>query len=252
MLLCVGVAFAMEPVLELLSGGQIDWTGMRLLVSASAAGGGGSNTSIETMEAEARTRLGPRVLELARRVRVSSDTTAGDLLDAGDAVADRLDANLALWEVYEARYYTSKAVELDGALPLQPWLRPALVSLAAGKGRSSPPASGVSGLVVDARGLKVLPAIAPRLKDPSGDVLYAVQGLTEFAAAQRGPVVYVRDPADVAAAQRAGEEPLFVRAVTVADGTDLVLSAEDAQAVRDAARDAPFLLAGQVVVVVSP
>jgi hypothetical protein len=248
----VSRALAFEPVVEELSNGRIDWTSLRLLASAEGVPSSGVIVNLETLEGDARQRLGPRMLAMARQVRITSDTTAATLLDAGDAVADRLDDNLALWEVYEVRYYTSGGVQMDGALPLQAWLRPALVSLADGKDRSSPATGTITGLVVDARGLTVKPALAPRIEGPGGQVLYSVQGMTELAASQRAPVVYVSDPADVAAARRAGAQPLFVRAVSVDAGTDLVLGATDSARVSDAAALAPFLLQGSVVVVVGP
>jgi hypothetical protein len=252
MMLLVSAAWAFDPVVEELSdGARIDWTALQLEAGATGTPGG-ANASLETMEGDARTRLGPRMLALARQVRVTSDRTGGDVLDAGDPVADRLDDNLALWEVTETRYFTSGRVEIDGALPLQAWLRPALASWAKGREEGTTPATTPTGLVVDARGLAVKPAIAPKVEGPGGEVLYAAETLTALAATQRGPVVYVRDPADPAAAKRAGEQPLFVRATATDKGVDLVLSAEDAAAVRKAAETAPFLLGARVVVVVSP
>lgn len=244
------VAYAVEPVVEPLSEGEVDWTALRLLASAKGVPSSGLLVNLETLEGDARSRLGPRMLALAREVRVTSAMTAGDLLDGRDAVADRLDDNLRLWEVYEARYYTSGGVELEGALPLHPWLRPALVSLAKGKDRGAPATDPTTGLVVDARGLDVEPAVAPRLLDAAGSELYGLGTVTVMAAGQRAPVVYVADPADAAAAKRAGAQPLFVRAVATRDGCDLVLEAGDVTRLNMAAQGASFLLQGNVVVVV--
>lgn len=251
LLLLCGLSHAVEPVIEDLSEGRVDWTTLRLLASAEGVPSSGVLVNLETLEGDARQRLGPRMLALARNVRVTSTLTAGDILDARDAVADRLDDNLALWEVYEARYYLSGGVTLEGALPLHPWLRPALVSLAKGKDRTAPPTDPTTGLVVDARGLDVAPALAPRLLDGAGNELYGVSAVTVMAASQRAPVVYVRDPADGAAAKRAGAQPLFVRAVAVQEGCDLVLDAADVTRLAAASGNAPFLLQGNVVVVVS-
>ncbi|MFZ5482222.1 MAG: hypothetical protein ACOZNI_36005 [Myxococcota bacterium] len=244
------VAHGMEPVVEELDGGHVDWTRLQLVASATGEPASGAVATPEVMEGDARSKLGPRMLELARRVRVDASRTTADVLDARDAVADRVADNLALWEVYEVRYFTSGRVEMEGALPLQAWLRPALADWAAGEERPTTGDAAVTGLVVDARGLAVKPALAPRIEDAAGEALYTIQTLTELAASQRGPVVYVRDPADVHAARRAGEAPLVVRAAGVADGTDLVLGEEAARKVRDAAAQAPFLLHGNVVVVV--
>ncbi|MES2638121.1 MAG: hypothetical protein V4850_01515 [Myxococcota bacterium] len=245
-----GMAWAFDPVMEELSDGRIDWTSLRLLAAAEGVPSSGVLVNLETLEGDARQRLGPRMLAMARKVRISADQTAADLLDAKDAVADRIDDNLMLWEVYEVRYYMSGGVEMEGALPLQSWLRPALVSLAKGKDRTTPATAPTSGLVIDARGLEVSPAMSPRLQGPSGDTLYSVATMTVLAASQRTPVVYVTDPADIAAGKRAGVQPLFVRAASVSASTDLVLDATDAARVAQAAADAPFLLQGNVVVVV--
>lgn len=248
--LLASLAFAFDPVMEELSAGRIDWTSLRLLASAEGVPSGGVLVNLETLEGDARQRLGPRMLAMARKVRVSADLTAADLLDARDAVADRIDDNLVLWEVFEVRYYMSGGVEMEGALSLQPWLRPALVSLAKGKDRSTPATAPTSGLVIDARGLELSPALSPRIEGPTGETLYSVAAMTVLAASQRTPVVYVTDPADVAAARRAGVQPMFVRARSVSAGTDLVLDAADAARVAEAAAAAPFLLQGHVVVVV--
>lgn len=248
--LLASAAWGFDPVIQELSDGRIDWTSLRLLASAEGVPSSGVLVNLETLEGDARQRLGPRMLAMARKVRVSADLTAADLLDARDLVADRIDDNLMLWEVFEVRYYMSGGVEMEGALPLQSWLRPALVSLAKGKDRTTPATAPTSGLVVDARGLDVSPALSPRLQGPAGETLYSVATMTVLAASQRTPVVYVTDPADVAAGKRAGVQPLFVRAASVSSATDLVLDAADAARVAQAATEAPFLLQGNVVVVV--
>ena len=107
LLLCA-LALATDPVLQPLSAGNVDWTGLRLLASSEGVPSSGVMINLETLEGDARSRLGPKMLKLAREVRITSSLTAGDLLDARDAVADRVDDNLSLWEVYEVRYYASE------------------------------------------------------------------------------------------------------------------------------------------------
>lgn len=251
MILLVASAFALDPVVETLDDGAVDWTNLRLIVHGASGGATGAMSNLEAAEGDARDKLEPQVQRLARAVRVDRSRLAGALLDAGDAVADRLDSNLSLWEVYEARYFASGAVELDAALGLQAWLRPALVTFAHTPERP-PQQGGASGLLIDARGLDVKCALAPELFDAAGTHLFGIGDMTAYAASQHGPVIYVADPADAAAARRAGPTPIFVKADHVQDGTDLVLSAEDAAEVRAAAAASEFLLHGNVVVVVGP
>ena len=249
MILCLA-ALAFDPVEEDLGGGRVDWTTLRLVAGAEGVPSSGVMVNLGTLEGDARTHLGPKILALARKVRISSTRLAGDILDAGDAVADRVDDNLSTWEVFDVKYFASGGVSLEGALPLQSWLRPALTTLATGQERSAPPAAPVTGLVVDARGLKVLPAIGPRLLDPSGAVLYELATMSRLSARQRAPAVYVHEPADPIAARRAGAEPTFAKAIDVKDGCDLVLAPADASRVASLATQSPFLLQGHVVVVV--
>ena len=244
-------AEALEPVLESVDEGVGDWTNLRLVVHGSAGGGAGEISNLQTAEGDARDQIAPRVARLARAVRVDRTRAVGALLDAGDAVSDRLESNLSAWEVYEARYYASGNVQLDAAISLQSWLRPALVGMAHTPERAAA-VGGASGLVVDARGQTLSCALAPEFFDASGQHLYGIADMTQFTVSLHGPVVYVRDPADPVAVRRAGEAPLFVLPDRVQDSTDLVFSAEVSQAIRSAAESSEFLLRGNVVVVVSP
>lgn len=243
-------AAAFEPVIEPLSGGQIDWTRLELVAEASGRPPGGSMLSWEAMEGEARSLLGPKMLRLARDVRVDATRYARDLLEGVGRVADRLDDNLSLWESFEIRYHTSGLVEVEGALPLHAWLRPALIARAKGRDRGGPAVGAQTGLLIDMRGLGAIPAVAPVLRAESGEVIYALDGLVAPAVALRMPVVYVTDPADPVAVARAGESPVLARAIRVDNGVDPVVSAADAARILAAAESSPFLLQAQVVMVI--
>lgn len=244
----VAMAWALDPVEEDIGGGVVDWTALQLDATARGNASTGALTSRASNEGDALAQLGRRMLDLVPKLRFSAEETGADILDAEDVVADRVDANLSAWQVEEARYLADGVVELDAALPLQPLFRPAIVARAKGKERP-PVAGGPTGLVIDAREVELLPAIAPRVEDPAGQLLYGVEVLSDYTAAQKLPVVYVRDPADPVAVRRAGAEPIFVRATAVVGGSDLVLGAEDAARVRAAATTGDFLLHANVVVV---
>lgn len=251
MMLLVSFALAFDPVIQSLDDGAVDWTNLRLVVYARGGGVTGAMSDFEAAEGDARDKLEPRFQQLARSVRVDRDRRVAALLDAGDAVADRLDSNLSLWEVFEARYLDSGLVELDAALSLQAWLRPALVKMARAPERPAT-VGGASGVVVDARGLSLECAIAPEFVDGEGGHLFGVADMTAHAGSLHGPVIYVRDPADPAAFNRAGDTPIFVAPSATRDGTDLVFGAEASAELRAAATTSDVFLLGRVVVVVDP
>lgn len=250
-LLLVAAAFAGD-VREQLPGGYIDWTGGKLVVEASGVSNTGAWKDARAIEQSAFLQLEPRVDELARQVRFSGDAAVGDLLNDPGPVGESLEEGLGSWSVVETRYYESGKVELRAELPLQAWLRPALISQAAGKALVDIPLSDVTGLVVDARGLSVRPSLAPRLLAPDEQVLYAVASLTEDAAASRMPVQWTTEPSDAVAIKRAGNKPIFVRATSVLGGCDLVLDRDDAARVQALAANSDILSSARVVVVVEP
>ena len=251
MIVLVSFGWGFAPVIEKLPGGEIDWTAEELRAGASGTPTGGMVVVYESLEQDARSRLGLLMLELARRLQVTPTETAGDFLKADDVVADHMDGYLSGWGIEESRYYTSGRVELDGFLSLPTFVRPALVGKAEGREREGPPTIPVTGMVVDARGLRVSPSVAPVLSAADGARIYDIRTLTRDAASQRTPCVWVTDPADPVGVKRAGDQPLFVRATAVHEGA-LVIGDTAVAAIQAAAAGAPFLIHGQVVIVVDP
>ncbi len=244
-------AHAFDPIVRALSKGTVNWTTLDLCTQAAEANSSGSMAGYEALEGRARSTLGPRMLDLAREVRFGASQTTGDLMASELAVADKLDANVSLWEVNEARYYTSGRVEVDVCLAIHPWLRPALSRVAVGVDRSSPAGVPITGLIVDARGLRLEPAVSPELHGASG-ILYGGASMTSFAASQRPFVIYVSDPADPLAVRRAGEQPLIVRAASVVDEVNVLLDGPGQVALAAAVAGAGFLAQGTVVIVMDP
>jgi len=246
-------AHAQDPdsVVEPVPDGRIDWTRLVLSVQSSSDRRVGAWMDRRVQEQDALDRLGPRIERLAQRVRVTPDTLAADLLGGDGDLARRLGDSVSEWKVVETRYHDGGTVEMTAELDLRGWLRPALRSLAA---QQAPPAGpgAATGLVVDARDLPFEPSLAPRISGPTGAVLFGAQKLAPEALELDAPVVYVRDPGDRRAIERAGEHPILVRAAAVVRGGDLVLDPSSASRL-EADPDLPSLAAqGRVVVVVGP
>jgi hypothetical protein len=111
-----------------------------------------------------------------------------------------------------------------------------------------------TGLIIDARGLKVQPAMAPRILKADGTVLYGAGKFDLEQLIEKGMAAYYRDITAARADPRAGSNPLVLRPIGVyrraVATTDVVLS--DADAARLLAEDARtgFLKAMKVVFVV--
>lgn len=111
-----------------------------------------------------------------------------------------------------------------------------------------------TGLIIDARGLKVQPAMAPRILRADGTVLYGAGKIDPDQLIEKGMASYYRDMSAARADARAGSNPLIIRPIGVyrraVASTDVVIS--DADAAKLLAEDARtnFLKEMKVVFVV--
>jgi hypothetical protein len=233
-------------VLSDLGDATVDWSRWKLVVSADSERSVGAWQDPRIREQDAVDRLGPLVEAAARRVPLTPDTTAGDLLALDNALAHRLADGLRDWTIAETRYHQGGKVGMDAELDLRVWLGAALGELADGPALPAP--EGATGLLVDVRGLPFQPCAAPRLRTASGQELASAQRMGVEAARKQTAVVYVADPADEAGVLRAGDRPLLARP-TRAQGCELTLGpADDSLAAHP---DLPAIAAGGRVVVVT-
>jgi hypothetical protein len=101
--------------------------------------------------------------------------------------------------------------------------------------------------VVDARGQKVVPALAPQILDEAGKVVYGPATLGETGRRAGGAAAYANDldAARFVLKERVGERPYVVKAVR-AEGANLVISSADADGL--AGKDLAFLADAKVVI----
>jgi hypothetical protein len=111
---------------------------------------------------------------------------------------------------------------------------------------------GYTGLIVDARGLRVKPAIIAHIRDDAGREVYGPSVIASEYAAQQGRMMgYVKDDASAEGSPLVAGRPLVIKAVR-SDGaqhTDLVISAHDAAMLADHGA-AAWLEKGRVIAII--
>ncbi len=109
-----------------------------------------------------------------------------------------------------------------------------------------------TGLVIDARGLNMRPALIPKIFDASGQELYQGSYVPSEKAAQNGLVLYSRDLTAAQTHPRVGKNPLTVKGLKIKAPalSDIVLRGEDSPKVRPFARGGTFLEECKVMIVV--
>jgi len=155
------------------------------------------------------------ILETLKGVQVTGAKTAAEALkDPG--VATRVSGAIKAFKVTDRRYFSDGGVEVDVEMPLDGLLE----SLGGPAKKTESDTGAASGIVVDAKALKITPAIAARIVDEEGAEIYgpgAALYLVDLDAAQKDP--------------RVAGAPVVVKALSLAKGSvsDVVISKDDAK-----------------------
>lgn len=250
--LCLAAALAPAARAE---PGAVDW--QRRVVKCTGTGApnvkaAAGNVAVARIGAEKAAKLDAlrNCMEAVKGVTVKSGETVGGAVAQSPALQASLEGVVkGFRQVGAPRYFSDGGVEIDVELPLDGKLSEVLMPKGEGAAAAAPAGqsagAGPTGLIVDARGRKLTPALAPRVLDDSGRELYGPSALAPEARARSG-AAYARD---VEAArrelkERVGERPLVVTAVE-ASGSDVVVKAGEAEGLRGAR----FLAEGRVVIV---
>jgi hypothetical protein len=135
----------------------------------------------------------------------------------------------------------------DALLPIGSATPPSMPAPAAGRS-----AQVYTGLIVDARGLGVRPAMAPKILNEDGKEIYGSAWISRDYAVREGMVGYLKDPAAAQTNPRVTDKPLLVKAVKVSGDArvDTVISNTDAAAVQSAAQNLSMLEKCRVIILV--
>lgn len=211
----------------------VSWEGQVL----KATGGGAPDLKAAT---PAQARLGAetaakldafrQLLAQAKGIQISAGKTVGRSMET-DEVKARVEGAIRGYKITGKRYYSDGGVEIDVEVPLS-----ALTDLFAPATEEGTMLAAESlntggelkntGLVVDARGLKVTRALAPRLLSDAGKSVYSIDCLSGDTRKSRAVASYFTSPEAAQKSLLVGDRPLVVKA-SKAEGTDLVLTADD-------------------------
>lgn len=249
---CLGAGYVQR-----LPGGQIDW-GSGLIQAKGVAEGEGL-TAPEAAALAVRNAQ-DALLRLMRGMVLAGGKTVAAHLQASPASAAEL-ANIARGaQVVERKFYSDGSVEVWAALCmrggfLQLVLPPEVTSIAPLRQVSAVnarPAGRYTGLVVDARGVGVRPALCPRIVCEDGGEVFGPGLVSREAAVQSGVAAYGAGMPEPGQEGRAGRQPLVVRGLNAvgAGRSDIVIGRADAQRVRSAPESVEFLQHCRVLIVV--
>lgn len=210
--------------------GYIDWTQSLVFPTKPA-----TETAVPVSDIAAPTSasVATRLTRTLRLVQVDAESTVDDWMNRYPALERRV-ASLSerLTEPDNVTPGVPLAQPLYGRdgitallLPLE--LRALALSHPPPGGKPAPDGAEYTGIIVDARGLPVVPALFPRLLNREGRVLFDCSMADPNQVAEHGWVTYVSSAAEFPGRYPAGEQPLRVAATGIAGNveTDLIVNA---------------------------
>ncbi len=266
--LCVGAASAqlagrVGDVIEPLgTNGSVDWT--QGLVTATGLGVPPPN-AVNLAQARAMAKRAAYIvatrnlLEVIKGVRVDSVTLVENFMVTSDVIKTQVSGFVQGAQVLREQVHPDGSVEVLVGVRMNGEFANTLLPKEAGGGAPLPVVPDralagpvYTGLIVDAKGTGVRPAMAPKIRNEEGREVYGAGFVGRQYAVEQGMVGYLKDVTAAQAAPRVTDRPLLVKAVK-ADGpnrTDLVIKNSDAQILHGTREHLGFLEKARVVVVV--
>lgn len=243
--------------------GKVDWsTGVITAVGIGAPPAQPANPAQARAMAERAAQVVAyrNLLEAVKGVRVDSTTLVENFIVTSDVIRTEVNGIIQGATVMDKKYMSDGSVEVtvgmkltgalaDALLPKTPATPPTGLT-----GTLTPAAPGqvYTGLIVDARGLGVRPAMVPKILNEDGKEVYGSAWVNRDYAVREGMVGYLKDPIAAQTNPRVTDKPLMVKALKVSGDArvDVVITNADAATIHGAAQNLSFLEKCRVIILV--
>ena len=270
LVLSVAVADAADPgapaaaFIQPVGAAQIDWTEAVARATGIRAPEGHSGSSHAKALAAAQQQAREQLINALMAVQVDARLNIGEVADADKAMAAPLRDMIAAAPVVKQAFLSDGTAAVTVALPLSGGLSQLILPAdvrqvqpiqPVGPAAATPPADGAySGLVVDARGIDLRPAMVLTIRDESGAEVFGPAFVSREFAVQWGVCRYLCDLDAARRWPRIGDHPLVAKALRSAgpNRTELIISHTDAATLLSASTHLVFLRTCRVVVVADP
>ena len=252
-LVCAQVAY--QPVG---TAGGIDY-GNRVIVTKGIGlpgGIGGRGGQIRAAVLDAQRNF----LEVSKGAYITSSTTVEGFITTGDIIQSHVEGLVRNFTITDTSYWDDGTIEvtlevrMDGAGGFLDVVLPKQLGGGVVPPYTPPIGGGqvYTGLIVDARGLGIRPALAPKVIDTKGQEVYGSAYVSREYAIQQGMVGYEKSPDKASVNERVAPTPLYVKGIR-AEGpnrTDVVISDQDAAKLLAMSENLSFLRQCRVMIIV--
>lgn len=233
--------------------GQINWSEKTITATGSGAPSlKAPNVAVARLGAERAAKMDAfrNIIEAVKGVQVSGGESAGAKMSASSELTAKVEGIVRNFKVLDTKYYSDGGVDLVVQVPLDGVLTAALLPEAGSKAAQATGSPGeVTGVIINAKGLGLKPALAPKVLDAGGKAVYGAGIAAKDAVGRHGVAAYSSSLESAMKDKRVADKPLIVKATKAAtpSGSDVVISNEDATKL---AKLSPVLAAAKVIIVV--
>jgi hypothetical protein len=201
------------------------------------------------------------LLEVVNGVRIDSKTLVKNFMVESDVIRAEVQGVLQYSQVVDISYMSDGSVEATVAMKLtgsfsEMVLPKDIQEVEPEKTEETPKEAekgepAFTGLVVDARGFHIKPAMAPRIIDENGNEIYGSAHVSREYAVQQGMAGYAKNLSAAQSNQRVTDNPITVKGVKAAKTgqSDVVISNSDAAKIRSNGEVLAFLQQCRVMIV---
>ena len=253
-----------NALLEKIGQGSINWTagyveaaGIGVAPDQSAAKINARPVALRAAKESASGYL----LEMVKNVQVDSARKIKDFMLESDAINAQINGIVQRAVIADQLYMPDGTVEVKIRVPIYGEISNIILPAdfarmnlknEASSASAAPPTVMYSGIVVDARGIGIRPAMIPKIVDESGKEIYSLASVDIQYAVRQGVSGYARDLEAAQKNERVAVNPLTVKAVKSAGAakTDMVISNADSGQIKNAVQSELLLKQCRVLIVV--
>ena len=249
------------PLIEEMPHGMVDWESE--VVRATGIGFPpefGAPAKRKLLAKRAATADAYRNLaEIVHGVRVDSETVVKNYETESDIVRIQISGLIKGARIIEAKPLPDKSFQVTLELPIYgessiaQAIIPEIMPKAEVAAPRAIPEGGYTGLIVDAQGLNIEPAMSPKIIDSEGKELYGTMEIDPDYVIAHGIVDYATSMAKAMADDRAGVNPIVIKGLKAggdAFKANIIVDVDEANKVRRANEDYHFLNATNVIIVI--
>lgn len=257
--------FAQDVTQDMGKSGDIDWTD--LVVKATGIGSPNPKLppSAQRKSALRAAQLDAmrNILETLQGALITSETTVENAITSSDVIKSRVEGVIKNFRIVKKRYMSDGSVEVEVEKPLDGEISAVLLPSVMGDKKPTfanlPPdfnpvePQTYTGLIVDARGLGVVPAMVPEILDESGEGVYGEDYVPRESAVKNGVATYSKSldqaKADVL---KIGTNPLIIKGVKTSglNKANIVVSDGDVERLGEIADNTDIYENCRVIIVV--